>query len=448
MTTDLLSVRRAAQEYPQRLAIRRSAADGGDLSFAQLAEMVEKRITEVKERRCSKVYPLVVRPDTDSLVTVYALLELEIPILVLHPSLTDTEKQRFLAQVDTFKDPLPEGTAIIIFTSGTTGTPKATILTRKALISSALSSAKNIPLEDGDVWQLSISPARIGGFSIVSRSLIARTAISFAPKFSAKAYTESWDRDKVTLSSIVPTMLIKVLEECPDWRPAKGFKTFLVGGAPTSEKVRKMAFDRHFPLVMTYGMTETASNVVSTPFDMRYSITKGSGKINPGAEIKIVGDRVLVKGPMLLEGYWGRATKDTDGWFDSGDLGHVDEDGYVFVKGRAKDVILSGGDNVYPQEVEQALEGIPGIRQALVLGKPDETWGAIVTALLVAEDEHRRPEPEALICGLSKVLARYKSPRLISWVKELPVNPSGKLNRGPEVLRGLSFQALHYTPHN
>ncbi len=448
MTLDLLSVRRAAEEFPQRLAIRRSLAEGGDLSFSQLAELVEQRIAEIEQEGRTKIYPLVVHPNTDSLVSVYALLELHTPILVLHPSLTETEKQRFLAQVDTFTDPLPEDTAIIVFTSGPTGKPKATILTRKALISSAQSSAKNIPLEEGDVWQLSIAPARIGGFSIVSRSLIARTAISFAPKFSAKAYTESWDRDGVTLSSIVPTMLIKVLEDCPEWRPSKNFKTFLVGGAATSDKSRKLAFERHLPLVMTYGMTETASNVVSTPFEMRYSITKGNGKINPGAEIKIVDGRVLIRGPMLLEGYWGRETKDENGWFDSGDLGHIDEEGYVYVKGRAKDVILSGGDNVYPQEVEEALENIPGIKQALVLGKPDETWGAIVTALLVPENEASKPEAKDIVFGLSNVLATYKSPRLISWVRQLPVNASGKLNRRPEVLEGLTFEVLHYTAKN
>ena len=418
------------------MAIRRSLVDRGDLSFSQLAELVEQRIAEIEQEGRTKIYPLVVHPNTDSLLSVYALLELHIPILVLHPSLTETEKQRFLAQVDTFTDPLPEDTAIIVFTSGTTGKPKATILTRKALISSAQSSAKNIPLEEGDVWQLSISPARIGGFSIVSRSLIARTAISFAPKFSAKAYTESWDRDGVTLSSIVPTMLIKVLEDCPEWRPSKNFKTFLVGGAATSDKARKLAFERHLPLVMT----ETASNVVSTPFEMRYSITKGNGKINPGAEIKIVDGQILIRGPMLLEGYWGRETKDENGWFDSGDLGHIDEEGYVYVKGRAKDVILSGGDNVYPQEVEEALENIPGIKQALVL--------AIVTALVVPEDESNKPEAKDIIWGLSNVLATYKSPRLISWVRQLPVNASGKLNRRPEVLEGLTFEVLHYTAKN
>ena len=181
---------------------------------------------------------------------------------------------------------------------------------------------------------------------------------------------------------------------------------------------------------------------------MRYSITKGNGKINPGAEIKIVDGRVLIRGPMLLEGYWGRETKDENGWFDSGDLGHIDEEGYVYVKGRAKDVILSGGDNVYPQEVEEALENIPGIKQALVLGKPDETWGAIVTALLVPENEASKPEAKDIVFGLSNVLATYKSPRLISWVRQLPVNASGKLNRRPEVLEGLTFEVLHYTAKN
>ena len=123
---------------------------------------------------------------------------------------------------------------------------------------------------------------------------------------------------------------------------------------------------------------------------------------------------------LLLRGYWGRETKDENGWFDSGDLGHIDEEGYVYVKGRAKDVILSGGDNVYPQEVEEALENIPGIKQALVLGKPDETWGAIVTALLVPENEASKPEAKGYCFWfVQRTCNPTKSPRLISWVRQL-----------------------------
>lgn len=448
MTTDPLSISNAAKSNPDRVAVKHGGPDGEDLSFAQVAALVKKRVEALEKTELSVPFSLTVKADLDSLLSIYALLELKVPILLFHQSLTVNEKNRFLKQVQEFKEPLPCDTAIVIFTSGSTGKPKATILTRRALYESALSSGRNIPLQYGDVWQLSLSPARIGGFSIITRSLIAGTAISFAPKFSAQSYTQSWDKDEVTIASIVPTMLIKILEECPDWRPGKKFKTFLVGGAPTSRKVREAALKRGFPLVMTYGMTETASNVVTTPFDLRYSITAGSGKANPGAEIKIDEGRVFVRGPMLMSGYWDRPVKNVDGWFDSGDIGYIDENGFIHIRGREKDVILSGGDNVYPNEVETALESIEGIKQALVIGKPDDTWGAIVSALLVPENREKLPQPESIIRCLSETLARYKSPRLIAWVDELPIASSGKLLRHPSVLEGKTFTTLHYTQKN
>lgn len=441
MSTDLdheLSVLAAAEESPDAAAVR---CDGDCLTYRELAERVRDILPQLDD---SQPYPLIARPDLDTLIKVFALLERKQPILLLHPGLTEHERNTLLASIEGLDRCLPENTAVILFTSGTTGLPKPAILTREALAASAESSRDNIPLGPGDVWQLSISPARIGGFSILTRSLIARSAVAIGPKFSPKEYLRCLEADRVTYSSIVPTMLRMIFDEAPSWRAPKTLKALLVGGAPTSEKLKAEAEERGIPVILTYGMTETASNVVTTPFSERYQRTSGSGKINKGVQIKAENGHLFIRGPMLMYGYWGKKPLLPGAWFDSGDIGEVEPDGSVRVFARRKDVILSGGENVYPAEVEEALETIPEVKEALVLGLPDETWGAIVTALLVPRENQNLPSDAELASRLKPILASYKSPRRIAWMKELPKTKAGKPDRNADHLKKVSFRTLHY----
>ncbi|MCD8339092.1 MAG: AMP-binding protein [Burkholderiales bacterium] len=441
MRSDLLSISQAASEFPNRLAVR--AKGIGNLSFKEISELTQKKKARYSDSKAP--VPLVAEGSMDSLTNIYALLELHRPIILIHPASTEEERKAIFSFVDNQSSPLPIDTAIVIFTSGTSGNPKPVILSRRALIASALSSAKNIPLSEEDVYQLSIPPARIGGFSIITRSLIAGSAISLAPKFDPFETTKSWDEDGVTLASVVPAMLMRVMEECPEWRPKGNFRSFLVGGAPTSEKLRKKAKDLSLPLIMTYGMTETSSNVVSTPYALKDQITFGCGTLNANAEMKIENEDIYVRGPMLADGYWGRDDFLTNGWFYTGDRGYIDSDGFVHVKGRRSDSIVTAGNNVDPIEVEHALESIAGIKRALVLGKPDDTWGEIVVALLVPESKTEELTASEIVQGLEKKLAKYKSPRRYEWVEELPQTKGGKPNRHPSVLEGLSLKTIHYT---
>lgn len=185
MSIDLdhkLSVLAAAEEVPDAVAVR---SNGDCLTYRELAKKVRDILPRLGDAR---PYPLVARPDLETLIKVFALLERKQPILLLHPGLTEHERNTLLSSVEGLDHHLPEDTAVILFTSGTTGLPKPAILTREALTASAEASRDNIPLSPGDVWQLSISPARIGGFSILTRSLIARSAIALGPKFSPKEY--------------------------------------------------------------------------------------------------------------------------------------------------------------------------------------------------------------------------------------------------------------------
>jgi O-succinylbenzoic acid--CoA ligase len=438
MSEDLLSVYRAAEDCPGRLAVRDR---GTDITFARLAELVREngRRFGAEKPAC---LPLRASGTLPVLLDIYWALAEHVPIILLHPGLTEPEVQKLKESFEAGGGAVPEGIAAVLFTSGTSGRPKAAMISRRALLASARSSAENIALGEGDVWQLSISPARIGGFSILTRSLIARSAVSLAGKFSAEDFPRRIEEDRVTLTSIVPTMLSLILDKHPEWQPPEFFRALLLGGSAASDKLKRRASANRIPVIITYGMTETASNVVTTRYADRFEPTVGCGKPNAGVGLRIAGGQIEVRGPMRMEGYLGRAPLACDEWFATGDIGFVDAEGFVHVQARRCDVILTGGENVYPVEVEQTLEQISGIKSALVVGAADETWGAVVTAFLVAED---KPLDDAsLIAEIRRVLAPYKSPRRIAWVESLPQNAAGKPDRTAAALAGVDFRPLHY----
>jgi O-succinylbenzoic acid--CoA ligase len=160
----------------------------------------------------------------------------------------------------------------------------------------------------------------------------------------------------------------------------------------------------------------------------------------PGAQLRIVDGHIQVRGPMLMHGYLGQPPLDHDAWFDSGDLGELDTEGQLHVHARRTDLIVTGGDNVYPAEVERALESCTGIAAATVLGLPDPIWGQTVVALLVA-GEHP-PDPARLAQDIQTRLSPHKRPRRIAWVEQLPLTAAGKPDRSPVVAEGRRWQDL------
>lgn len=433
------SVFDAARERGESVFLRTPEED---LTYTEVARLVADRIASFERPAPGRPHVLVARNDLASIVEILACLELEVPLVLLHPGLTELEQKALREEIAAKRDPLPEGAAVVVFTSGTTGRAKPAVLTRRALAESARSSDANIGLAPGDVWLLSISPARIGGFSILTRSLRARSAVALGGHFSPEGFLSEVESMKVTLASIVPTMLVQILKTFPERKAPATLRALLLGGASASDAWLARARAAAWPVIATYGMTETASNVTTTPYAERYSGVVGSGRVNKFAEVRVENGHILVRGPMRMTGYWGEPPLVPEAWHDTGDIGYFDEAGYLHVEARRSDLILSGGNNVYPLEVEAALESLPGIREALVTGLPDDVWGAVVTALLVPE---KGPlPPEVIVEGLSGRLAAYKSPRRIAWVEALPVNPGGKLCRRPDVLEGLRLETLHY----
>ena len=214
------------------------------------------------------------------------------------------------------------------------------------------------------------------------------------------------------------------------------------GGSSANDKLLNKAHEHGLPIVTTYGMTETCSHVVMTPYADRLKLVKGSGKVISGAQVRVRDGQIEVNSPMNTPGYWGRDPISTP-WFETGDLGEFDEDGILHVFARRHDLILSAGENVYPLEVENMLTRSPFIKEALVIGEPNETWGAIVCALIVPEKgTHPKPEDVRRFC--KETLSAYKCPRKIAIVDALPINAADKPDRRPQVLERYNLTPLHY----
>lgn len=421
--TDPFSIFAAAREAPRAIALH---AEGRRYTFAALAELTRTRMDALSDEARAP-YALVGANTVETIVTLYALLELRVPALLLHPKLTEAERAAEVDAAARGAHALPPDAAVVMFTSGTTGSPRGAVLTRAALLASAQASAANLGWRDDDCWLLAMPLARIGGLSIVTRCLAARRAVALAPHFDAVLLPRWIEDERATLVSVVPTMLALLFDAYPDWTPPPFLRAVLLGGAAASETLLQRAAARRLPIVITYGCTETCSQVVATPYEGRFETARhGAGRALSGAELRIADGRIHVRGPMRMAGYLGEPPLAADAWFDTGDLGAIDERGCLHVLGRSTELIVSGGENVYPAEVERVLETCPGVEAAGVFSVADETWGQIVAAALVASAP---PTDEALGEHLATRLAAHKRPRRICFVPRLPVTPAGKLDR-------------------
>jgi len=441
---DPLSIRAAEQDAGERIALR---VDGRGYSFADLAARVAPCIDALPSGR--DPVPVAGVNTLETLLTLLALLEARRPALLLHPKVTPTEQSVEIEHTRAAAAGLPQDAAAILYTSGTTGRARGAVLTRRALVASAQASAANLGWHDDDCWLLALPLARVGGLSIVTRCLIARRAVVLMPAFDAAALPRWIDEHRVTLLSLVPTMLAQLLDRNPNWRPPPRLRAVLLGGASASPKLLARATNRGIPLVITYGCTETCSQVVATPYAQRFDpAPAGAGRPLAGAEVRAHGERILVRGAMCMSGYLGQTPLALDDWFDTGDLGEFDSAGCLHLHARRTDLIVSGGENVYPAEVERMLEDCPCIEAAAVFGVPDETWGQIVAAVLVASAPYEHvldaERENQLLQFLAGRLAVYKRPRRVVWARTLPLAPSGKLNRAMLETLGPALRPLRH----
>lgn len=340
----------------------------------------------------------------------------------------------------------PEQVFGYFFTSGTSSTPKIVPLKRRQILFAAEASAGNFQPDPNHFWLLCLPLNHIGGISIIIRSLLYGSGIYRMNKFDKDMVATFLSENKLfQAASLVPTML-KRLIDIPAFQTHKKFKAILLGGGPITPSLLENAVKKGIPVVASYGMTETCAQIAANPFlqpSGTYIPKKSVGKIFKPNEIEIRDDSgqpagvntsgtIWLKGPQIFDGYLDNKLNeqvfDDNGWFNTGDFGHLNVNGHLFIESRRSDLIITGGENVSPYEVEAELKKIDSIEDAAVLGLPDEEWGQRVVAAVVTKTD-RQFDKEMIQENLNKHLTSFKIPKQILQVEELPTNQTGKVVR-------------------
>jgi o-succinylbenzoate---CoA ligase len=305
-----------------------------------------------------------------------------------------------------------EGTAVVIGTSGSTGAPKGVELSAAALRHSARASLERVGARPGERWLCCLPVTHVAGLQVLVRSLVSGTEAVLAEHADAATLAASG----CAHISLVPTQLQRLLERGVDKSTSlAGFSSVLLGGAAAPARLLAAARAAGVPVVTTYGMTETCGGCVydGVPLD--------------GVRVKIGDDeRIWVGGPVLFTQYRGASGAPQESWFRTGDLGRLDDSGRLTVRGRADDVINTGGHKVVPGEVAAALESCPGVRDVAVLGQADPEWGERVVAVVAPADPADPPGLELLRLHVRERLPRYAAPSKVVMVDAVPMLPSGK----------------------
>jgi len=316
-------------------------------------------------------------------------------------------------------------TALVIATSGSTGQPKGTELSAAALLASARASLRRIGAGPGERWLCCLPTFHIAGIQVLVRSLLAATA----PVIDGRLEPAALAASGCAHVAMVPTQLRRLVEAGAD---LSAVRTILLGGAAVPPGLLAAARAAGGRIVTTYGMSETSGGCVynGMPLD------DVSVDIGPG-------DRIRIAGPVLFSGYRLRpdlTAEARDGrWFVTSDLGSIGSSGELLVRGRADDVIITGGEKVVAAEVEAALATCAAVREAAVVGRPDAEWGELVTAVVVPADPSAPPPLADIRAHVRELLPPYAAPAALMLVPELPLLPSGKPDRA--ALRAQADQA-------
>jgi O-succinylbenzoic acid--CoA ligase len=427
-----------SQSCPDRIAL---VADGAEVTYSELeaeATWVARRLAAHGVRRGS-IAAMTMHPRREQIVMVHALMKVGAVLLPLGTRLSAEERATVIAAEEPAVDlddageltqteaDLPllgehdmDDLACRVMTSGSTGMPDPVGLTYGNFLWSAVASAFNIGVEPEDRWLCCLPLSHISGLGIVMRSVIYGTTAVIHDGFDVDRVAEALERDEITVVSLVTTMLTRLLEAGAD---LSGPRAILIGGGPVPEDPLEEALGRGATVVQTYGLTETCSQVTTlAPVDAKRKLGS-AGRPLLTTHLRIQDGEILVQGPTVAPG---RA--DADGWLHTGDLGRIDEEGFLYVDDRIDDMIVTGGENVIPAEVEKVLLRHPEVADAAVVGREDPEWQQAVTAIVVLQDGSEA-SPDDLRRHCAESLAGFKVPKRVELAAALPRTPSGKLMR-------------------
>jgi malonyl-CoA/methylmalonyl-CoA synthetase len=325
-----------------------------------------------------------------------------------------------------------EDDALICYTSGTTGSPKGAVLSHGNLLAGAEAVRLAWRWDEADRLVLALPLFHVHGLCIgLHGTLLAGASAVLLPRFEAGAVLDAAADHDATLFFGVPTMYARLADSARAAELGR-LRLCVSGSAPLAaalfERLAELSGQR---VLERYGLTETLMNV-SNPYEGE----RRPGTVGlplPGVTLRLSSEgEVLVRGPSVFTGYWGdpdatAAAFDPEGWFRTGDLARFDERGYLRIEGRSKELVISGGYNVHPREVEEVLLTHPGVAEAAVTGTPSEEWGEVVTAWVVPDGPP--PATDELIAFAAERLAPYKRPRLVHYLDALPRNALGKVQR-------------------
>ncbi len=342
----------------------------------------------------------------------------------------------------------------LYYTSGTTGRQKGVMLSHRNVYAHALSTIAELHLTDEDVWIHAAPMFHLADAWATWAITWLGATHTFVKEFNARDVLETIQRERVTISNMIP-MMLNILVNYPDVNKynLSSLRAILSGGAPIAPKVvRKIMETFKCNYIQTYGMTETSpyltmsilkDHLKQLPADEQFRYKAATGRAVMGISLRVVNEKgeevkhdgkevgeIIVKGDPVTRGYWGLPEETEkairEGWLYTGDLAVIDEEGYVNIVDRKKDMIVTGGENVYSTEVENVLYMHPSILEAAVIGVPDEKWGEAVKAVVVLKEGHKAAEEE-IIAFCRENIAHYKVPKSVEFIEVLPKTGSGKI---------------------
>ncbi|MGA2862800.1 MAG: AMP-binding protein [Steroidobacteraceae bacterium] len=341
--------------------------------------------------------------------------------------------------------PAHEAPVLLCYTSGSTGAPKGVALTQGALFFNVVNSVHMHDLTSADRVLTTLPMFHVGGLNIQTvPALHAGATVILHAKFDPDAAFDAIERERVTLAVLVPAQLTAMMK-LARWSKAdlSSLRVLTTGSTIVSQAFVQRVHERGVPLIQVYGTTETCPIAAYLRIEDARRKAGAAGLPALYCALRIVDENdndvpagadgeILVRGPNVMQGYWNApaatATALRGGWYHSGDIGHVDVEGYLHVVARKYDLIISGGENIYPAEIENVLLEHPAIVEACVVGCPDERWGEAAVAAVVLKPGARLSAAD-VIAMLDGRIARYKQPRAVRFVDSLPRTALGKVKR-------------------